>query len=128
MSPLKLLVVDDDENVLSALELVLRKAGYQVETTSDVFGLPLKVGNLKPDGVLLDVDLPAMTGDKLALNLKRLRSTRETKIIFHSAEDEEKLQHLVDLTAVDGYIPKGLGKVEFLQRLRAFLSAEPRHA
>ena len=125
MTQPKLLVVDDDENVLAALEIVLRKAGYAVETTSDVFGLPLKIGSLKPDAVLLDVDLPATSGDKLAQNLKRVRSTRDTKIIFHSAEDEEKLQRLVETTEALGYIPKGLGKVEFLARLRIFLERRP---
>jgi two-component system OmpR family response regulator len=121
MSIFKLLIVDDDQGVLDALTVILTRAGYEVQSTDDVFGLPFFVGQFKPDAILLDVDLPAVTGDKLAKNLLKLRSTRDCKIIFHSAEDEASLHHLADRTGVSGYIPKGLYRTEFLLRLRALL-------
>ncbi len=119
MRRIKLLVVDDDPAVLQAVYLLVGRAGYDVETTSDVFGLPLQIGKIAPDGILLDVDLPALTGDRLATHLMKLRTAQELKIVFHSAEDEDKLRRLVRETGVAGYIPKGLSKHEFLTRLEA---------
>lgn len=115
---LKVLVIDDDANVLEATALTLTRFGYEVETTSDVFGLPLKVGSFRPDIVLLDFDLPAMTGDKLAANLKALRSAKDCKIIFHSGEDEGLLADAAERTGASGYIPKGLPRAEFMRRLK----------
>jgi DNA-binding response OmpR family regulator len=118
-----LLVVDDDPSVLDAVKLVLERAGYDVETTTDVFGLPLRLSKLGVQGILLDVDLPALTGDKLATNILKLRSARDLTIVFHSAEDEDRLRALVASTGVAGYIPKGLPRHEFLARVRALFGA-----
>jgi two-component system, OmpR family, response regulator len=117
----RILVVDDDTSVLEATALALTRAGHEVETTSDVFGLPLRVGAFKPDAILLDYDLPALTGDKLATNLRALRSAQSCKVIFHSAEDEQLLATTVEKTGAVGYIPKGLPRAELLRRLRHFL-------
>jgi two-component system OmpR family response regulator len=119
----KILIVDDDTSVLEATALALTRAGHQVETTSEVFGLPLRIGSFKPDAILLDYDLPALTGDKLAINLRDLRSAQACKIIFHSAEDEGLLADAVARTGAAGYIPKGLPRAEFLKRLRHFLDS-----
>jgi DNA-binding response OmpR family regulator len=117
----RILVVDDDTSVLEATALALTRTGHEVETTSEVFGLPLRVGSFKPDAILLDYDLPALTGDKLAASLTQLRSARDCKVIFHSAEDEALLAAAVATTGAVGYIPKGLPRSEFLKRLRHFL-------
>jgi DNA-binding response OmpR family regulator len=119
----KVLLVDDDSTVLAATSVALTKAGYQVESTSDVFALPLKIGTFHPDVVLLDFDLPALTGDRLAMNIRGLRSARGLKIFFHSAEDEGLLEDAVSRTGANGFIPKGLGRTEFLKRLRHLLAA-----
>jgi len=119
----RILMVDDDASVLEAIALALTRAGHDVETTSEVFGLPLRVGQFKPDAILLDYDLPALTGDKLATSLRALRSAQSCKIIFHSAEDEALLADAVQRTGAAGYIPKGLPRSELLRRLRVFLEA-----
>ncbi len=117
----RILIVDDNSTVLEATALALTRGGHEVETTSEVFGLPLRVGTMRPDVILLDYDLPALTGDKLATNLRALRSARDCKIIFHSAEDEALLADAVVRTGATGYIPKGLPRAEFLRRLRGFI-------
>ncbi len=119
----RILIVDDDTSVLEATALALTRSGHEVETTSEVFGLPLRVGTFKPDAILLDYDLPALTGDKLASNLRALRSAQSCKVIFHSAEDEGLLADAVERTGAVGFIPKGLPRAEFLRRLRHFLES-----
>lgn len=120
----KVLVVDDDETVLDATSYILTRAGYDVEATSEGLGLPLKVGKFRPHIILLDVDLPAIDGPRIALTLKGLRSAEECVIIFHSAEPEERLEQAVIDTGAAGYIPKGLRRDEFLSRLRRYTGAK----
>ena len=83
--PFKILIVDDDPTVLESTALILERAGYCVEKTTDVFGLPLRVGNFRPEMILLDMDLPATRGDTLAKNLRHLRVMSDCRIVFHSA-------------------------------------------
>jgi DNA-binding response OmpR family regulator len=120
----KILVVDDEPLVLDATALALRRAGYTVEVTQDVFCLPLRVGQFRPDAVLLDVDLPAMTGDKLARSLHGLRVMKECKVIFHSARSEAALASAAADGRAAGYIRKGLPRADFLARLRELLEPE----
>ncbi|MGZ3450502.1 MAG: response regulator [Polyangiales bacterium] len=117
----KILVVDDDEMVLSATARALQRAGHVVDATSDVFGLPIRVGSFMPDVVLLDYNLPALSGDQLAASLRKLRSARNCLVIFHSAEDESRLAAAVARTGAAGYVPKGLPRLDFLRRLRDLL-------
>jgi DNA-binding response OmpR family regulator len=117
----RILILDDDAAVLAAVELTLQKAGYTVETTSQVFGLPAIVGKFNPDLILLDFDLPALTGDKLAVSLQGLRPGRACPIVFHSAESEALLARSVRETGAQGYIPKGLPRADFLGRVKGFL-------
>ncbi|NUP08229.1 MAG: response regulator [Polyangiaceae bacterium] len=116
----KVLVVDDDEAVLAATSYMLKRAGYDVDVTSEALGLPLRVGKFRPHIILLDVDLPAIEGPRIAQTLKGLRSAEESIIIFHSAEPEERLQRAVTETGAAGYIPKGLRRDDFLARLARF--------
>ena len=117
----RILVVDDNTSVLEAVELILGRAGHTVETTTQIFGLPMIVGRFQPDLLLLDFDLPALTGDKLALSLQSLRMAKPCRIVFHSAEADSVLRRAVLETKAAGYIPKGLPKPEFLARVRSYL-------
>jgi len=118
----KLLIVDDDRAVLSALRRVLQLAGFEVEVVSDVIALPLIVGRFRPDLILLDVNFPASDGGRLALSLRKLRATENCKIVFHSGKEEKELAALVEQTGANGYIAKGMETHALLARLRSLLS------
>ena len=117
----RILILDDDPVVLSAVELTLQKAGYTVTATSQVFGLPTLVGSVRPDLILIDYDLPALTGDRLAASLQSVQRDKKSAIVFHSAESDVLLARAVRETGAAGFIPKGLPRVEFLARIRSFL-------
>lgn len=125
MTSHRILIVDDDAHVLQAVALMLEKAGHEVHATAEIFSLPQLVSKFQPDIVLLDFDMPALTGDKLAASLSKLRATQHAVFIFHSAEDEDKLIHAVEQCGAAGYIPKGLSKLEFLTRLQSIMVQHP---
>lgn len=123
MSLGRILIVDDDPLVLESTALALQREGYEVETTSDVFALPLRVGRFRPDAILLDMELPAMKGDRLAKTLRHLRVMIGALVIFYSGASGEALHDAVRATGAAGYIPKGVGRQELLRRLRGFLES-----
>jgi CheY-like chemotaxis protein len=63
----KVLVVDDDEQYLKVTARVLRTAGYDVVTRSNVIGTSAAVVSERPDMVLIDLDMPGLDGDRLAV-------------------------------------------------------------
>lgn len=121
---LRILVVDDDPDVLHATSIFLERAGYTVESTTDVFGLPIRVGRFHPNAILLDMELPAMTGDRLAVGLRKLRIMNGCKLIFYSGKSERALAEAVRVTGADGYLVKGTPRGDLLQRLRELLEGE----
>ena len=82
MSPKKILVVDDDEELLSFLANILRRANYEtISTTKGKEAVELAKGRL-PDLIILDIKMPDMRGSEVAVLLSENPSTVNIPIIF----------------------------------------------
>lgn len=66
----KILIIDDDYSIRELYKYILTELGYLVETAKDGRDGLAKVRSLKPDCLLLDIDMPRMTGDELARELR----------------------------------------------------------
>jgi len=110
----KVLLIDDNQLVGKMVRQYLERFDFTVDYTSSPFGVINKVKEFKPHVVLLDINLPGLSGDKIA---RLLRDNRERLcrfcLIAFSSEDEGLQRDLVDRNMVDGYILK-TGKVEGL--------------
>jgi DNA-binding response OmpR family regulator len=120
MSELKIrvLVVDDDQDQLVLAERTLSAYGFEVRTHRSSLGVSNLVRTSAPDLVLLDVNIPALTGDKV-LALARAQAPMKTRFILYSASDESKLRALARESGADGYITKSVQGEELAQRLSA---------
>jgi diguanylate cyclase (GGDEF)-like protein len=67
----RILVVDDDPDVVASLGLALKEAGYEVEVLRDGAGVPERVAELRPDLLLLDLALPSADGLEVVAELRR---------------------------------------------------------
>ncbi|MEK6725779.1 MAG: response regulator [Deltaproteobacteria bacterium] len=100
----KILVVDDDEMLLMATKELLTAEGYDVATHVSGFGVINRITTSRPDIVLLDINMPALSGDNLA---KLVLQRCDVPIVFHSSNDEDSLRRAVAECRVKGYICKG---------------------
>jgi CheY-like chemotaxis protein len=107
MSNKRILIIDDDVAHLVSTRGLLEAEGYQVFTHTQGFGSTNLVKQLRPDLVLLDVNMPGLSGENLAEVLKANRSTHETAIVFYSSNDEDALRASVKRLGLNGYISKG---------------------
>ena len=114
----KILVVEDDRNILSMIQTVLDTHGYQVLTAQRCQQGILMLTSHMPDLVVLDLGLPDMDGEEF---IRVVRRNSMVPIIVLSARSEEhdKVSAL-DLGAND-YITKPFGTGELLARVRASL-------
>ncbi len=103
----KVLMVDDDELHLYTSKELLQNERIEVITHSSGFGVTNLVRELQPDLVLLDVNMPALSGDRLAQLLSFNSDTRHIPVIFYSSNDEDNLSAIVNTYGVRGYICKG---------------------
>ena len=114
----KILVVEDDRNILSMIQTVLDSNGYQVLTAQRCQQGMLMLSSHMPDLVVLDLGLPDMDGEEF---IRVARRSSMIPIIVLSARTEEKDKvSALDLGAND-YITKPFGTAELLARVRASL-------
>jgi DNA-binding response OmpR family regulator len=122
----KILVIDDDERVLSVTKRNLESAGYDVVVASSALKMPQIVQREKPDLVLLDIEMPALSGEHV-LDLATLFDfLRTTPIVLHSSKSEEELQSLVARSSAKGYIKKTGNAITFVAQVQQFLEQQPR--
>jgi two-component system alkaline phosphatase synthesis response regulator PhoP len=121
MSKEKILVVDDEEDILELLKYNLSREGYQVScTTSGEKTLSL-VETETPDLILLDLMLPGMDGLEVARQLKDKPNTKNVPIVMLTAKGEESdIVTGLELGA-DDYVTKPFSPRILLARVRAVL-------
>jgi len=111
----KILVVDDEENILEAIKYSLSKEGYEVYGASDgEIGLE-KAKELSPNLVILDVMLPSLDGFEVC---RILRKDMDVPVFMLSAKSEE-IDRVVGLEiGADDYITKPFSMRELMARVR----------
>ena len=103
----RVLVVDDDPDLLDLVQRSLSRYGFEVHTHTSALGVSNLVRASSPDLVLIDVNFPALKGDKV-VGLARQYAPQGTKFILYSASDESKLRSLALASGADGYISKSV--------------------
>jgi CheY-like chemotaxis protein len=103
----RILLIDDDVAHLVSTRGLLEAEGYTVFTHTQGFGTTNLVKQIRPDLVLLDVNMPGLSGENLATVLKANSATRDTAVVFYSSNDEDALRAAVKRFGVDGYVSKG---------------------
>jgi CheY-like chemotaxis protein len=103
----KVLVVDDDDLHLYTTKELLQDDRIEVLTHKNGFGVTNLIKAEKPDLVLLDINMPALAGDRLVDLIKGPCAANGTLIVFHSSNDEDSLRETVTTHGVRGYVCKG---------------------
>jgi DNA-binding response OmpR family regulator len=102
----RILVVDDDPEILTLLSLRLKSRGYEVFEASDGERALEEARERKPDLVVLDVMMPQKTGWEVARELKQDASTQGIGIIILTAIGEKMNEITSPLYGADEYIDK----------------------
>lgn len=117
--PLRVLVVDDDNTQLELVERTLKADGIEVMTCSSPIGVTNQIVSFNPRIVLVDVNIPALSGDRL-IGISRKWAPAGTLFVLYSASDEGRLRGLSREVGADGWISKSVTGSELTARLRTF--------
>jgi len=112
-------VVDDDSLQLDLVQRTLQGAGFEVSCSSSPIGATNLICSFLPDIVLMDVNIPGLSGDAL-VSISRKWAPKHTRFVLYSASDEAKLRNLARAVGAHGWISKSVTGSDLVNRLRAF--------
>ena len=116
-SPLKILVVDDDLDIIEILKYNLNKSGYLVKSAKNGIEAIKRAKKFMPNIILMDVMMPEMSGIEACSEIKQIDELSETIIIFLSARSEDYTQISAYDAGADDYISKPIKPKILLKKI-----------
>src|ERR1051326_6094726 len=118
IAEMRVLVVEDEPDLLRSLAQALREEGYAVDTAADGEDGLFDAECNEYDAIVLDLMLPKLDGWEL---LRRLRKTKKTPVLMLTARDQSRDRVRGLDTGADDYVVKPFDLEELLARLRALI-------
>lgn len=120
----KILIVDDDENIIQTLKMRLEVNGYRIVTASNGAEGIEKSEQENPDLILLNVMMPQLDGIMTTLKLKGIFKTQSIPIIIMTGIKEKDNMVLARHVGASDYITKPFESVELLKKINKLLAAK----
>lgn len=120
----RILVVDDEEDVIEILTYNLEKEGYEVNSAGDGINAVKKAAMFKPDIILLDIMMPNQDGVETCRQLRDNPDLKNTFIIFLTARSEEYSEVAAFDVGADDYIHKPIKPRALVSRIAALFRRE----
>ena len=121
MESTRILLVDDEPDVLDFLSFNLKKEGYEVFTAPDGKSAIQTAKRVSPNLIILDVMMPEMDGIEACKELRNLPETKNSLIVFLTARTEDYSQIAGLDAGADDYISKPLKPRVLISRINALL-------
>ena len=120
MSTGKILLVDDEPDIVETAAFMLRIHGYTVYTASDGLECIEKARCDQPDIILLDIMMPGMDGYEVCRKLKTDNGTKHIPVIMLSAKDNDMTSRAADAYGADDYVIKPFDLPRLLDKLESY--------
>lgn len=115
----KILIVDDEENIIFSISLILKKAGYIIDSAINGFEAVKKYKSFSPDIVILDIMMPEQDGYETAKQIRELDIHSTCQIIFLSAKGTSTDRIIAYSKGADDYIIKPFDNEELLDKIKS---------
>ena len=115
----KILIADDEPDILEIIQYNLRAEGYDVYTAKDGDEALVRAKQIKPDLIILDIMMPKKTGVEVCEILRTQPAFKDTLIIFLTALSDESSQMKGFDTGADDYVNKPISPKLLLSRVNA---------
>ncbi|MDO6461989.1 response regulator [Granulosicoccaceae sp. 1_MG-2023] len=119
----KVLIVDDEPNILLSLAFLVQKAGFRTKTAEDGQAALDTVAQWQPDLVLLDVNMPVMDGFEVCQRLREDNSLGDLKIIILTAKGRNIEKEKGLALGADDYVTKPFSNADVVERIKHQLGA-----
>ncbi len=120
----RVLLVDDEEDLVAALSVRLEASGFEVLVAKDGLEALKRSRTDNPDLIVLDLMLPKMDGYKVARLLKFDKRYSHIPILILTARGEDSDREMSRKVGADDYMVKPFASTELISRLRKLLEAK----
>lgn len=120
----KVLVVDDEPNIVLSLEFLMQQAGFEVVTAEDGEQALARVNDAQPDLLLLDISLPGISGFDVLERLRNDAATAQLPIIMLTAHGRDVEREKGMALGADDYITKPFSTQSLVGKVKALLLKE----
>jgi two-component system, OmpR family, alkaline phosphatase synthesis response regulator PhoP len=118
----RILIVDDEPNIVAALEFLLQKNGYAVKVAANGEDALAQLDAFKPDLVLLDVMMPKVSGYEVCQRMRAQPQWRHMKIVMLSAKGREVEVSKGMSVGADLYVTKPFSSIELVATIGKLVS------
>ena len=127
--PKRILIVDDEPNILLSLEFLMKRAGYEVKTASDGDAALEALEEEPPNLILLDVNMPKRNGFEVCQLIRANPEWKDVRIIMLTAKGRDVEREKGLSLGADGYITKPFSTKEVVDTVQEFLAddTQPTH-
>jgi DNA-binding response OmpR family regulator len=119
----KVLIVDDEPNIVAALEFLLERRGYEVRVAANGEDAVALAESFRPDVMLLDVMMPKRSGYEVCQRVRERADMQHVKIVMLSAKGREAEVSKGLSLGADLYITKPFSTRELVERIDALFGA-----
>lgn len=119
--PKRILIADDEPNIVISLEFLMRRRGYQVKTVSDGEQALRQLPEFRPDLILLDIMLPLRNGFEVCQKIREDPQWRNTKIVVLTAKGREVEVNKGLALGADVYVTKPFATKELIETVQQLL-------
>jgi len=120
----RILIVDDEPNIVLALELLMKREGYEVLTVDDGPKVFEVLKEFSPDLILLDIMMPKMDGYEVCQRIRADASLKNISIIMLTAKGREVEKEKGLALGADYYITKPFSTREVIMKVKEVLAGK----
>jgi len=120
----RILVVDDEPDVVTFIERTLKSEGYEVGLAYDGIGALEAAESEQPDMILLDIMMPMMSGYEVCQQLKANPRTQNIKVLCVSSAHSEDARERTQAVGAVGLVMKPFTPAELLAQIQRHLQGE----
>lgn len=114
----RVLLIEDEPNIIEAIRYVLTRAGFAVDTHSDGASAMQEITKRMPDVVILDVMLPNKSGFDILHELRETDATRDMPVLMLTARGQKKDRELADRLGANRFMTKPFANGDVLDAVR----------
>lgn len=114
----RVLLIEDEPNIIEAIRFILSRDGWSVDVHSDGATAVDAVGQRKPDIVILDVMLPNRSGYDILAELRDAEGTRDLPVLMLTARGQKKDREMAERFGASRFMTKPFSNADVLNSVR----------
>ena len=120
-NPIKILIADDEPDIIEIISFHLNKAGYEVESAKDGSEAIEKAKQFNPDCIILDIMMPMVDGFATLEQIRKDDNLQHTKVMFLSAKNKESDIEKGLALGADAYMTKPFSIKKVVEKVEELL-------